>query len=159
MNKAGLNLPDPPWGDRHLTQIVFVVTLGPPASCLKGKPLLLNMKLFGGQQHDNYVNVISTSDVSLCVSVSSLVQLPQHPARPGSQLLPCTLQLEKLGRKMSECIWKGWTARGRRWDTEFDTFLLLSLFFITSLSELCPLVSFSKKNITFGVVTISESNC
>lgn len=39
--------------DRHLTQIVFVVTLGSPASCLKGKPLLLNTKLFGGQRHDN----------------------------------------------------------------------------------------------------------
>lgn len=85
------------------------------------------------------------SDVSLCVSVSSLVQLPQHPARPGSQLLPCTLQLEKLGQKMSECIWKGWTARGRRWDMEFDTFLLLSLFFITSLSEVCPLTFLSQE--------------
>lgn len=90
--------------DKHLTQTPFIVTLGPPALCLKGKPPLLNTDIWWLEARQLGKYNLNLCNISLCVSGSSLIQLPQHPAQPGSQLLHCTLQLEKLGRKMSRHI-------------------------------------------------------
>lgn len=70
----------------------FVVTLGP--ALFERRALAIKQALV--------VRTVAFNVCSnVCVSVSPPIQWPQHPAPPGSQLLHCTLQLEKLGGKMS----------------------------------------------------------